>query len=326
MSMQTGCLRPAQAHVNSVALAEGRYAPLLTMTALTTEQTEWWSPRARWDELPESVRAGIEGVLGAAVVSAHNQSSGFSPGLAARVRCADGTRAFVKAVGSALNADSPDLYRREGATAGALPARAPVPALRGVYDDGDWVALVFDEIDGRPPTTPWKLGELNRVVDAVVELTTSLTPCPLSQAPLIAETLRSDFASYSRLAESPPDDLGDWERRHLDALAELSHDTLRHLGGDTLVHLDLRADNILLADDGRVYFVDWPWASRCAAWVDLALFLINVALSGHDPEIYVTASPLFDDVAPWHVTGLRDFQRAQLDVTVPWLQRRTGWT
>ncbi|MFT4081246.1 MAG: hypothetical protein QM638_01545 [Nocardioides sp.] len=47
------------------------------------------------------------------MAEAVGQIGGMSPGCAARVRGADGTRAFVKAVGADLNPDTPTLFRRE---------------------------------------------------------------------------------------------------------------------------------------------------------------------------------------------------------------------
>jgi hypothetical protein len=85
--------------------------------------------RMPWADLPDSVRAAIEDRLGSNVVAAHSQSGGFSPGVAARLRLADGTRAFVKAVCSSPNADSPGMYRREARVAAALPAPG-LPTLR----------------------------------------------------------------------------------------------------------------------------------------------------------------------------------------------------
>ena len=54
--------------------------------------------------------------------------------------------------------------------------------------------------------------------------------------------------------------------------------------GDTLVHGDLRADNLLLRRDGSVAIVDWPWASIGPAWLDTVLLSINVRLFGGDAE------------------------------------------
>lgn len=59
--------------------------------------------RIEWAQIPAPVRAAIEEVCGAVVVRARTQPGDFSPGLAARVRCADGARYFVKAVSANVN-------------------------------------------------------------------------------------------------------------------------------------------------------------------------------------------------------------------------------
>ena len=41
--------------------------------------------------------------------------------------------------------------------------------------------------------------------------------------------------------------------------------------------LDVRADNVLLTEDG-VCFTDWPWAATGAPWFDLIAFLPSVAM------------------------------------------------
>lgn len=298
--------------------------------------------------MPARVRAGVERYLGAPVVEAVNQAGGFSPGLAARVRCADGTRAFVKAVGSALNGESPGIYRAEARIADQLPAEVPAPRLRATYDDGDWVALIFDDVDARMPHTPWRRDELERVVDAVTALSRMLTPSPVDGVATAREAIRAEMLSYCDLAAAPPDDLDPWEARHLDRLAALAESVLDHVAGDTLVHFDLRADNILLGDD-TVWFVDWPWAFQGAAWIDSVMLLKNAAFHGHDPEPYLSGHPLLDGVDPGVVTAfiagmagmfaersrrpappglptLRAFQRAQHAPTLAWVRRRTGWT
>ena len=300
--------------------------------------------RVGWGALPAAVRADLEAFLGSPVVAASNQDGGFSPGLAARVRCADGTRAFVKAVGGELNPQTPDLHRAEARIAAALPRDAPVPRFRYCCDDGDWVALVFDEVDGRMPALPWSTSDLSRVVDALGELGRSLTPCPLDDVPAVSSAMGADMLSYRRLLAEPPDDLDPWELRHLPALADLAESALSILDGDTLVHLDVRADNVLLTDD-RVMFVDWPWACRGAAWIDTTVLAVNAALHGHDPDAVIAGNPLLNGVDPtpflaglagtWAeacrrpapgMPTIRAFQRAQGAVTRDWVRRRTGWT
>jgi hypothetical protein len=118
-------------------------------------------------DLPAHVRAALEGILGGAVVSAVSQPGGFSPGTADRVVTADGRRGFVKAISPAQNAHAPALHRRETAISGALPAAAPAPRLLGSFDDGEWVALVLDDVEGRHPATPWRDAELSAVLSAL---------------------------------------------------------------------------------------------------------------------------------------------------------------
>lgn len=304
--------------------------------------------RLPWDRLPAHVQDAIEQRLGAPVVRATNQSGGFSPGVAARVTCADGSRAFVKAVGTELNDRSPDIHRAEARITAQLPRRAPVPRLRATYDDGVWVALIFDEIDGRMPAEPWRRDELDRVLTAVTELSRTLTPCPISGAPNARESIAKEFLhGYRQLLEQAPDDLDPWEQRHLPDLAELGEAALDHVDGNTLVHFDLRADNILL-DGDRVWFVDWPWAFAGAPWIDSLMLVKNAVFHGHGPEPIVDRHPLLATVEPAVITGfvagmagffalacrrpappglptLREFQRAQHRTTLAWLRRRLDW-
>jgi len=298
--------------------------------------------------LPRVVRAAIEQHLGSPVVAAVNQNGGFSPGLAARVRCANGRRAFVKAAGISLNPDTPGIHRAEARIAAVLPRGTPAPRLRYSYDDGDWVALVFDEVDGRMPTMPWQSADVRQVLDALVDLARVLTPCPLPDVPTIAEKLGHDLLGYRRLAADPPGDLDPWERRHLDELARLGESSLSTMDGDTLLHVDIRADNVLIEPDGQVIFVDWPHAARGAAWIDTVAFGINAGLYGLDPDLLLADHPVLRDVDPQHITGLlvglagyfteqgrrpdppglptvRAFQRAQGAATLAWVRRRTGW-
>src|SRR5579862_7782328 len=99
--------------------------------------------RVAWQDVPDAVRTAIERVCGAAVTEARTQPGGFSPGVAARVRCADGTRWFVKAASAGLNPDAPTLHRQEAKVLAGLDplilaGQLPVPRLRGVVDHAPW--------------------------------------------------------------------------------------------------------------------------------------------------------------------------------------------
>ena len=108
----------------------------------------------------------------------------------------------------------------------------------------------------------------------------------------------------------------------------------------------MRADNLLVAADGTVSLVDWPWAARGAAWVDTVLFALDPAVHGGvDPELLVAYSPVVAAADPADVTDLllaltgtwaqavrqppppglptvRDFQRRFHDAALAWARRR----
>ena len=305
--------------------------------------------RLPWSDVPAPVRAEVEARFGSAVISAHSQVGGFSPGVAARLRLADGSRAFVKAVCSAPNPDAPAIYRREARIAAALPADVPAPVLQWSFDDGEWVVLAFDDIDGRTPDLPWRPHELERVFDALRALAEQLTPSPIALEPA-SEALTRLFGGWRRIAaaESPIEALPGGVRAHLDDLTALEARWPEAVQGDSLVHLDLRADNLLLTDD-RVFVVDWPWAAVGAPWLDLVAMLPSVAMQGGpDPESAWRSHPLSDGTddecvdafiaalaglfvhssllpPPPGLPTLRAFQRAQGEHATAWLAQRRGW-
>jgi aminoglycoside phosphotransferase (APT) family kinase protein len=241
--------------------------------------------RVAWEDLPQDIRAAIEDICGAPVTAARTQPGGFSPGVAARLRCADGTRWFVKAVSAEANPDSPPMHRREGQHLAALEplietGQVPVPRLRGTADLDPWLALVLEDVDGRHPGLPWRTADLEQVMAALDRLADALTPAPVPVR-TFAEAHASLFTGWRALAGSPDQDLLDpWSRVHLDELAELEPAWEPHSVGRTLLHGDIRADNLLLTADRGVIVVDWPHACQGAAFAELVLFAPSVAMQG----------------------------------------------
>jgi aminoglycoside phosphotransferase (APT) family kinase protein len=239
--------------------------------------------------VPERVRAAVEEWLGSPVVCAASQSAGFSPGVAARLRTADGRRVFVKAVGLEANALTPAAHRREAEVAAALPEEAPVPRLLWSHDEGEggWVVLLFEDIEGRNPTLPWRDEELGRTLDALKDLADLLTPSLLPPEGMVGHASEWEVVGgrqWRRLVEERPAGLDGWSERNLAALADLEVEAPAAAAGDTLLHLDLRADNLLLSEE-RVLVVDWPHARVGASWVDAAFFAPSAAMQdGPQPE------------------------------------------
>lgn len=301
--------------------------------------------RLHWADLPQRVVAAIGELLGAPVAVAETQPHGFSPGVAARVTLRDRRRAFVKVVGPEPNPTSPEYHRREARIVRSLPATAPVPSFLGDVEVEGWVALAFEEVDGKHPAEPWREDELARVFDAAHQLVAALTPSPVD-APNARETL-TELNSWHLARAGAPAELDTWSSRHLDSLVELEQG-VESVEGDTLIHLDLRADNILLGED-RVWFVDWPHAVLGPPWIDAVAFAPSVAMQGGPPPEQLLASwPSADTADPETVDAviasvagfvtygallppppglptLRAFQAAQGEIARAWLAERRGW-
>lgn len=303
--------------------------------------------RMSWADLPRPVQAVVELRVGT-VVAFQDQPGGFSPGVAARLTLADGAAVFVKSSSTQLNPDTPALHRAEARNAAALPTAAPVPRLWDSFEVDGWVTLVFDAVDGAQPVQPWRMDQLRRVVAALDVLVDVLTPAPVA-APSIAELFAEDFSKWRRVAagELRLDRPGDgWLRDHVAVLSALESRWPGAAEGSTLLHGDVRADNVLLADDGRVWFVDWPHACIGAAWVDVVLMVPSVAMAGGpSPETtmhmsrHVAAAPA-DDVdavvaalagyfvlqsrrpPPPGIPTVRAFQAEQGEIAVRWIRER----
>ncbi|WP_283138930.1 phosphotransferase [Rhizohabitans arisaemae] len=296
--------------------------------------------RISWDDVHPPVRSGVERFLGGKVIEAATQHGGFSPGAAVRLRVDTGRRAFVKAVSPAQNDVAVRLYRAEARATAALPEAAPAPRLLDTFELDDWVTLIFEDIDGRHPMNPWRRDELDRVF-AESERMPVMSASSGCAFPMIAEEFDSAFRGWRSLIDSDVSGLDPWASRHLDGLVELETGWAAAAAGDSLVHGDLRADNILLTPD-RVYFVDWAYPCVGAPWFDRLAMAPSIAMQGGPPPRELIADPdpaitrvvaAFAGFLVWQsrlpdppgLPTVRSFQRAQGLIALDWLRERTGW-
>ncbi len=250
-------------------------------------------------------------------------------------------------MGPALNAASPGIHRREAAVAAVLPGNLPTASLIGTFDDGEWIALVLTDVDGRHPHLPWQPDEVGLVLDAL--LTVARTPVlpGLGQLPELASDVGPEFAGWERVRVDPPQDAPRWVLNNLDFLERMAARGVEDLRGGCLVHTDLRADNILITPANAAVLVDWPWACVGAGWFDALSVLINTRVfdPAFEVEPMLGGHPIFDGVAPESIDGvlagfgayftdaarqpppaglptLRSFQRQQGNAVLGWLRER----
>lgn len=297
--------------------------------------------RLEWQFLPPSLRAYVERKCGSPVVSAESQGAGFTPGFASVLTCEDDSKHFVKAASVKAQRMFAESYREEARKLAALPPGLPAPRLLWHLDD-DWVVLGLEYVEGRNPPRPWQRGHLDAALDMLEDVALRLTPAP---ADLGLEAVADEFAWM----------LGGWEhvratRPDLPHLADAAALAARLdvTGGDTLVHMDVRDDNLILDRTGRMWLCDWNWPTRGAAWLDSLFTLIGPRGDGLDVDAVIAERPLLrevpaesidvvlallvgyffrqrDEPVPPTSPHLRDHQSWQGDVCWAWLCERRGW-
>lgn len=254
--------------------------------------------RLTWAELPQEVQDWVQDTLGSPVEEAVSQASGFSLGTADRLSCSNGRRAFLKAVNEADQPQTAALHRAEIKASCMIPEGAPTPTLLAAYDREGWVAILLEDIAGRHPHTPWEEEDLKLSLIALSRLA-ALSPAGLEDLDDLTESIGDEiFVPWEKIRAQPLHRglyshlEGD---THLDELELLFPQlnqkaasyletilTTVNLSGNSLSHTDVRADNILIGDQGRSYLIDWPWACRGAAYFDSALLLGDVVAQGGD--------------------------------------------
>lgn len=223
------------------------------------------------EEIASEVFDFLEEYLGGEIVEFHNQTGGYSNGAAAKVVSASGQRAFVKIATAASGGRTFGLYQDEARILRSLPPELPVPPLLALYETHNWIALVIESVDGRSPTTPDDFA-------AVVSTVSKFPPVPNDSFPSVAATYSFLETSWAKVPNESKL-LSEWSRKNRKRLSEVAARGLQAIDGEYLVHGDLRPDNVLIDDRGKVWLVDWPYALRGARWFDPLLFMFDASLS-----------------------------------------------
>ena len=299
--------------------------------------------RLGWAHVPPAVRAEVERRVGSPVVADATVTAGFTPGVATVLTFADGSRLFVKAAAAAAQRAFAAAYREEGRKLRALDGLVPAPRLRWSLDDA-WVVLGIEHVPHRHPVRPWADDELDRCLAVLAEVAATRLPDGPRLEPLADEV--AAWPGHAAALRDGRPDLAD--RPVLEELAALAARLPAVATGDALVHGDVRDDNLLLADDGRVLLCDWNWPSRGPAWVDPLVTLVGPAGDGVDVEAVVARTPALAGADPeeldvflaalaayFLVSGdlpvppsspwIRAFQRWQGEAVLRWLSQRRGW-
>ncbi|WP_028647961.1 phosphotransferase family protein [Nocardiopsis sp. CNT312] len=306
--------------------------------------------RPRWGDLPAAVRRKVTRFLGEEVVSEEPQDGGYTPAMASLLTTSSGRALFCKAM--------PEKHplcatlAAEAAVAASAPAGAALPGLVWEGTEDGWRVVVFTAVRGRHANLSPGSDDVAAVVSALDGLAGDLTPCPFSTAPTAREALSPLLSGWSSLQEQPPPELDPWALANLERLAALEETWADHAGGDTLTHGDIRADQLLIDVQERVWVVDWAYPCRGAAWIDAVDLVTPLIMNGHTPEAaekQVAGSARFATAPAAAVTSfavaaagywarvcrqapppgpggvrLRAFQARAADAALAWVRHRLG--
>jgi hypothetical protein len=200
----------------------------------------------------------------------------------------DGMTAFAKVAAFDYTAEWLRLERRNY----ELLAGAPfVPAMLGWYDDGEQPALVIENLRDAiwpPPWTPDRIEAVRSSLAAIQAI-----PPPVEIAAPFGEMFDIE-EGWEPLRADPGRvfALGVFDRAWFDVNAETLETASREadLKGDTLLHGDVRSDNLCVRDDHAV-LVDWNWACRGRPSLDLVAWL---------PSLWHEGGPEPWTIAPGH--------------------------
>lgn len=158
-----------------------------------------------------------------------------------------------------------------------------LPQHFGWDDDPHNPILLLEDLSNAYWPPPWDEMRINQVLVALPQMWTSSLP----DIPAMADMARI-WDGWRQVAENPAPFLAlglateDWLKQSLDILLGLN--TVEVVDGRSLLHFDLRSDNICFSQEQAI-IVDWNLVCRGNAKVDLGFWLPSLeAEGGPQPE------------------------------------------
>ncbi len=261
-------------------------------------------------------------------------TAGHTPARRWVVMLDDGSRAFLKVATDELTAS---WLRDEHLTYSLLRGAPFMPRYLGWYDDGRRPVLALEDLSGAEWPPPWTTHGVDAVLACLQEVHATAVPEGTLRAADDRLELRDGWEEVARDPE-PFLALALCGRAWLEAsLPPLRAAAAAELGGDALLHFDVRSDNICFRD-GRALLVDWNWTSVGNPVLDVAAWLPSLqSEGGPEPEqilpdgaadlAAVCAGYLCAHAARTPIPTaprVRSTQLAQARTALPWAARALG--
>jgi hypothetical protein len=204
------------------------------------------------------------------------------------------------------------------------------------YFGGTDELLLLEDLTGADWPPPWTQQRIALVLAALDELHGTRPPAGLPRL----DEMRGAVAGWPAVRDDPALLLAtgvcsaEWLDTVLPALVQAAAEA--ELGGDELLHFDVRSDNLAFRG-GQAVLVDWNITCAGNGRFDVAFWLPSLRLEGGPQpwEVLPDAGALAAVVAgffaaraglppPPGAPTVRDFQLRQLEVALPWAARELG--
>jgi hypothetical protein len=194
-----------------------------------------------------------------------------------RVRFDDRPSAFAKVAAFDYVAEWLRLERANYEAIGEMPY---LPRVLGWHDDGESPVLVIEDLTEEMWPPPWSTERIDAVLRSLDEIQGTTPPSSIDD---VFGELFDIHEGWDPMRADPTRALSlgvfdrPWFDRHADDLAAAA--ATAELGGDALLHGDVRSDNLCLRR-GRAVLIDWNWACVGAPTLDLAAWLPSLHHEG----------------------------------------------
>ena len=278
---------------------------------------------------PEWIRR-IEKIAGKSIQHVQPIQRGYTPAARWLVDFSGGSTAFAK-IGT--TPDTAHWLRKEQWVYESLHG-SYMPQLLGWEDDEEHPILLLEDLRLAHWPPPWQDGQIRQVLDTLPDVWASSLPVGR------IEDFRWIEAGWQFVADNPQPFLSlrlateKWLAAALPTLLRLPGREI--IRGDSLLHLDIRSDNLCFAGD-RVVLIDWNLICLGNPRLDLGFWLPSLEAEGGPPpeKLLPGAGDIAGIVSGFYASRagqpgipdapfVRHIQRVQLKTALPWAVRALG--
>jgi hypothetical protein len=251
-------------------------------------------PKPAWREVPLALREKLATLVGDTIASADIVWGGYGPSATFALTTAAGKRFFCKGTHPGQTELGHQALLGERRNYERLPQIAQFgPAYLGGADHDDWHMAVLEHVPRAGTVPPWTDAAARQALaliarfHAAAPAQVARTLAPFVQSAMMQHeqgwnSLLNDAAARARFLALFEDAgaAGRWFARHGERFAELESQAASLGGPASWLHLDIRSDNLVFAENGRLVLVDWPMLAYGPVLFDVAAFLPSLEGEG----------------------------------------------